>query len=70
MAQGEFTKDEAKETAKAVEQMYEGLPKTRRGRFLGHLNDILPFIDAAKRAAPARAVKKRRKILRGWPRRG
>ncbi len=52
MAQGQFTKEEAAETVKAVEEMFEGLPKTRRGDYIGHLNDILLFIRAAEQAAP------------------
>lgn len=52
MAQGEFTKEEADETAKAVEEMFTGLTKTKQGDFLGHLNDILLFVSAAKKAAP------------------
>lgn len=53
MAQGEFTKEEADSTKKAVEEMFKGLSKGKRGEFLGHLNDIFLFIEAAKRAAPA-----------------
>ena len=52
MAQGEFTKEEATETIKAVTELFEGLPKTKRPEFFGHLNDISLFLEAAKRAAP------------------
>lgn len=52
MAQGEFTKEEATETLKAIGELYNGLPKSKKGEFIGHLNDISLFIEAAKRAAP------------------
>jgi hypothetical protein len=52
MAQGEFTKEEAASTLLAVDEMFKGLPKTKRFGFLGHLNDICLFLEAAKKAAP------------------
>jgi hypothetical protein len=57
MAQGEFTKEEAAETIKAVEEVWKALPKSRQGEFFGHLNDISLFLEAAKRAAPAEKKK-------------
>ena len=47
-----FTKEEATETIKAVEEMFEAIPKTRHLDYLGHLNDILLFIESARVAAP------------------
>ena len=52
MAQGEFTKEEAKATQEAVDELFEGLPKTRQARYIGHLNDISLFLEAAEREAP------------------
>lgn len=52
MAQGEFTKEEADETIKALDQLFKGLTKRKQMDFLGHLNDISLFIEAAKRNAP------------------
>ena len=52
MAQGEFTKEEAAETATAVEEMFNALSKKNKMDFIGHLNDIYLFLDAAKAAAP------------------
>lgn len=52
MAQGEFTKQEAHRMADAVQELFEGIPKTRRMGFLGHLNDILLFLATAEREAP------------------
>lgn len=49
MAQGEFTKEEAQRIREASEDMFNGLPKSRRMDYLGHLNDILLFIDAAQK---------------------
>jgi hypothetical protein len=53
MAQGEFTKEEAAETIKALEEVFKALPKAKQAQFFGHLNDISLFLEAAKRAAPA-----------------
>jgi hypothetical protein len=52
MAQGEFTKEEAAETKKAVDEIFDAIPKSKRGNFLGHLNDIFLFLEAAEKAAP------------------
>ncbi len=52
MAQGQFTKEEATETEKAVLEMFNALTKTKQREFLGHLNDVLLFITAAKQKAP------------------
>lgn len=52
MAQGEFTKEEAEATKDAVNELFEAIPKSKRMDFLGHLNDIFLFIEAAKRVAP------------------
>lgn len=52
MSQGEFTKEEAGETASAVEEIWDALSKRKQMEYLGHLNDILLFIAAAKKHAP------------------
>lgn len=52
MAQGRFTKEEARETKKAVEEIYTALPKSKKLDFIGHLNDAFLFLEAAERAAP------------------
>ena len=51
MAQGEFTAEEADRTKEAVDEMFEALPKSKRMNFIGHLNDILLFLAAAKKEA-------------------
>jgi hypothetical protein len=56
LTQGRFTKEEADETVKAINEMFEAIPKTRRMEYLGHLNDISLFIGAAKRVAPQEEV--------------
>lgn len=53
MAQGRFTKEEAEHVNKALNELFEAVPKTRRMDFLGHLNDIALFLGAAKQAAPS-----------------
>ena len=50
--QGKFTKEEATFVLDAVENLFKALPKTKQMDFLGHLNDICLFIEAAKRVAP------------------
>lgn len=52
MAQGEFTKQEAKATIEAVEEMFKALPKSKQPDFIGHLNDIFLFIEVAESYAP------------------
>lgn len=52
MTQGDFTKEEAIETEKAVDELFKAIPKRKRLNYLGHLNDILLFVAAAREAAP------------------
>lgn len=52
MAQGEFTKQEADEVLKSLDGIFKAIPKTKQMEYLGHLNDVCLFIEAAKRAAP------------------
>lgn len=51
MAQGSFTKDKAQDTIEAVNEMFQALPKKKQGEYLGHLEDIMLFLAAVKRAA-------------------
>lgn len=57
MAQGEFTKAEAKETISAVEEMFKALSKAKQREYIGHWNDIALFLGAAQRAAPDEVAK-------------
>ena len=50
--QGEFTKEEAEIAEQAIVEMHKGLSKRKQMDFLGHLNDALLFINAAKNKAP------------------
>jgi len=34
------------------DELFEAIPKSKRFNYLGHLNDICLFVEAAKRAAP------------------
>jgi hypothetical protein len=52
MAQGQFTKQEAERTKETVEELSKAIPKNKLLGYIGHLNDIYLFLDAAKRAAP------------------
>lgn len=52
MAQGEFTKEEARATIEAVTEVAGALSKKKKIDFLGHFNDIFLFLEAAERVAP------------------
>jgi len=60
MAQGEFTKEEAKQTEETFKEVFEALPKRKQIDFIGHANDIYLFIAAAGKAAPAEADAKKK----------
>lgn len=49
----DFTKEAAENAEQAVDQMFKALPKKKQGEFLGHLNEVCLFIEAAKKEAPA-----------------
>lgn len=54
MAQGQFTKEEAQATIEAVDEMFkEAIPKSKKMNYIGHLNDILLFLESAKKNAPS-----------------
>lgn len=57
MAQGEFTKEEARETKKAVEEIFEAIPKSKRLNYIGHLNDVMLFLEACVRNIPEKGAK-------------
>jgi len=50
--QEQFTKEEGAETKKSVEELFDAIPRSRRFDYLGYLNDIMLFLDAAIRQAP------------------
>ena len=52
MAQGEFTKQEARASREALDEIMNGIPKTKAAEFVGHFNDLFLFISAAEREAP------------------
>jgi len=52
MAQGDWTKSEAEATKEAVGEIFDGLSRPKKGEFLGHLDDILLFLERAKKEAP------------------
>lgn len=56
MAQGEFTKEEARETYEAVNEIFGALSRPKKMEYLGHLNDIMLFVTAAEKAAPGESV--------------
>lgn len=52
MAQGEFTKQEARATIEAATKIFRALSDRKQGEFLGRWNDVFLFLEAAKRNAP------------------
>ena len=53
MTQGVFSKEEAVEVKKFVNNLFDAIPKSKRYNYVGELNDILLFISAASRSAPS-----------------
>lgn len=51
--QSDFTKARAAVAAECADAIFKALPKSLKMELLGELNDLLLFIEAAKRAAPA-----------------
>ena len=58
-AEERFTKEGAEQTKKAVDEMFEAIPKSKRMGYLGHFNDIMLFIEAAARIAPSKEPAKK-----------
>ncbi len=52
MPQCDFTKDKADFVASYVAKIYSALPNAKQPALLGHLIEILLFLEAAKAAAP------------------
>lgn len=50
---GDFTKEEAEVVKDCITEMFDAISKRKRMEFIGHLNEALCFVDAAKRIAPA-----------------
>ena len=53
MAQGDFTKEEAKQTEEAFKEVFDSLPVRRRQAYIGHANDIFLFLAACQRERPS-----------------
>lgn len=67
MAQGEFTKEEARQTTEAVDEIMKSMSQKKLGEFIGHFNDIFLFVAAAEKAAPTEAEVKSAKQAEGAP---
>jgi len=52
MTQGKFSKEEATSVIEAMEEIMKAFPKSKAGEFIGHFNDLMLFLSAAKKAAP------------------
>ena len=52
MSQGDFTQEECDLARECVDEIFTALSKPMKMKFIGHLNDVLLFIAAAKKAAP------------------
>lgn len=55
MTQGIASKEEAKECEKALEEIMEAIPKTKKINFMGHFNDLFLFLSACKNTLPSEA---------------
>ena len=51
MAVGDFTKEEAKVVHECIEEMFEAIPKRRQMEYIGHLNEVLVFVERASKHA-------------------
>lgn len=51
MAQGDFSAEEAKQNWEGFKEVFEAVPKSKRGGFLGHMNDMALFLGKAEKAA-------------------
>jgi hypothetical protein len=56
VTQGQFSKEEAAATREAVQEMFDGLAKSKSFNYIGHLNDIMLFLRAAEANAPSEAT--------------
>jgi len=52
MAQGDFSKEEAKQTEIAVNEIMKAFPKSKVADFIGHFNDIFLFLTACIKNIP------------------
>ena len=55
---GEFTKEGAATALITLDEMFKAIPKSKQGGYLGHLNELCLFIEAASLAAPTEAEAK------------
>ena len=53
MAQGDFTREEAKLMEETFNEVFKALPEKKQIEFLGHANDIYLFLAACQRECPA-----------------
>ncbi len=52
MSKGEFSRREIEEILIIVESLSEAIPKKRKFMYLGHLEYIYAFLDAAREFTP------------------
>jgi len=52
MAQGQFTKREARRVREVAEEILSALPRSKKLAYFGHFNDLFLFLETAERAAP------------------
>jgi hypothetical protein len=58
MAQGDLTKENAQICHEAVNDIFEALPKSKRFEQLGNLNEVLLFLERARRDLPSQTKSK------------
>jgi len=52
MTQGKFSKEEAKASGEALNEIMKAFPKSKVLNFIGHFNDIFLFLSACEKEAP------------------
>ena len=52
MTQGKASKEEAKESQIALDEIMKAMPKTKVVEFVGHFNDLFLFLTAAEKVLP------------------
>jgi len=52
MAQGQFTKREARRVKEVAEEILSALPKSKKLEYLGHFNNLFLFLRPAEHATP------------------
>ena len=53
MTQGKASKEEAKASKEALDEVMKVFPKNKVAEFIGHFNDLFLFLDAVEKILPS-----------------